>query len=67
LGTSQACPKFARALTEAASQTELSNDSNQEIQQVLDWTTNYANLLDPLINLHDSVEEFVHPEKSIRG
>jgi len=54
---------FVRALTEAASQTELPDDKKHEIQQVLDWTTKYADLLDPLTDLADSVDEFVHPER----
>jgi len=50
------------ALTEAASQTECSDEKRNEIQQVLDWTTKYADFLDPLTDLPGSVEEFVHPE-----
>ncbi|MGC2198453.1 MAG: hypothetical protein WA628_27525 [Terriglobales bacterium] len=53
---------FVMALTEAASQTECSVAKRDEIQQVLDWTTKYADLLDPLADLPGSVEEFVHPE-----
>lgn len=53
---------FVRALTEAASQRELSDDERQEIQQVLDWTAKYADLLDPLTGLPGSVAEFAHPE-----
>lgn len=53
---------FVMALTEAASQTECSDEKRNEIQQVLDWTTEYADLLDPLTDLPGSVEEFVHPE-----
>jgi hypothetical protein len=54
---------FVRALTEAASQTKLSDDKKHEIQQVLEWTTKYADLLDPLTDLPESVDEFVHPRK----
>ena len=54
---------FVRALTEAASQTELPDDKKQDIQQVLDWTTKYADFLDPLTDLPDSVDEFAHPER----
>ena len=54
---------FVRALTEAARQTELSDDKKHEIQQVMDWTAKYADLLDPLTDLPDSVDEFVHPER----
>lgn len=53
---------FVRALTEAASTTELPDGKKQEIQQVLDWTIKYADLLDPLTDLPDSVDEFTHPE-----
>jgi len=54
---------FVRALTEAASQTEMPDDKKQEIQLVLDWTIKYADLLDPLTDLPDAVDEFVHPER----
>jgi hypothetical protein len=53
---------FVRALTEAASQKALPDDKKDEIQQVLDWTTKYAELLDPLTKLPGSIAEFVHPE-----
>lgn len=53
---------FVMALTEAASQMECSDEKRSEIQQVLDWTTNYADFLDPLTDLPGSMEEFVHPE-----
>jgi hypothetical protein len=42
---------FVMALTEAASKTECSDEKKQEIRQVLDWTTKYADLLDPLTDL----------------
>ncbi|MGC1435672.1 MAG: hypothetical protein WA847_07255, partial [Terriglobales bacterium] len=53
---------FIRALTEAASQRELADDKGREIQQLLDWTAKYADLLDPLTGLPGSVAEFAHPE-----
>ncbi len=53
---------FMRALTEAASQRELADDKGREIQQLLDWTAEYADLLDPLTGLPGSVAEFAHPE-----
>lgn len=53
---------FVGALTKAASQKELPDDKKWEIQQVLDWTIKYADFLDPLTDLPDSVDEFVHPE-----
>jgi hypothetical protein len=54
---------FAKALTDAASQSELSDEKKHDIEQVLEWTIKYADLLDPLTDLPDSVDEFVHPEK----
>ena len=54
---------FVKALTEAATRTESSDEKKNEIQQVLDWTTKYADLLDPLTDLSDSIDEFVHPEQ----
>jgi hypothetical protein len=54
---------FVKALTEAASQTECSDEKKHEIQQFLDWTSEYADLLDPLADLPDSIDEFVHPER----
>ena len=54
---------FVKALTEAASQTECSDEKKHEIQQVLDWTAKYADLLNPLADLPDSIDEFVHPEQ----
>jgi hypothetical protein len=53
---------FAKALTDAASQKEITDDKKHEIQQVLDWTAEYADLLDPLTDLPGSIAEFAHPE-----
>ena len=53
---------FVTALTEAASQMELSDDKKCDIQQVLEWSEKYADLLDPLTDLPESIDEFVHPE-----
>jgi hypothetical protein len=49
-------------LTKTASKAELADDEKNDIQQVLDWTTKYADALDPLTDLPDSLEEFVHSE-----
>jgi hypothetical protein len=54
---------FVTTLTEAASQMELSDDKKHEIQQVLEWSEKYADFLDPLTDLPDAVDEFVHPER----
>ena len=57
---------FLRAMTERAGQTELSEEKKQEIQQVLEWVSEYAESLDPMSDLPDSIDEFVHPEKRYR-
>ena len=54
---------FVAALIEAASQMELSDDKKRDIQQLLDWTNKYADSLDPLTDLPESIDEFVHPEQ----
>ena len=54
---------FAKALGEAADQSKLSDQEKSDIQQVVDWTCDYAKSLDPISNLPDCVEEFVHPER----
>ena len=37
-------------------------DEISHLQQLVDWTGEYAELLDPLCDLPDSIAEFVHPE-----
>jgi hypothetical protein len=54
---------FAKALAESSSKLELSDEQKSDIQQVVHWTTEYAELIDPLIDLTDSIAEFVHPER----
>jgi len=54
---------FARALREAADRQKLSDQERNDFQQVVDWTCDYAESLDPISDLPDSVEEFVHPER----
>jgi hypothetical protein len=54
---------FAKALAESSSKLELSDEQKSDIQQVVHWTTEYAKLIDPLIDLTDSIAEFVHPER----
>jgi hypothetical protein len=41
---------------------ELTEEAQRDIQQVADWTKEYAELLDPLSDIPDSIDEFVHPE-----
>jgi hypothetical protein len=38
-------------------------EAKRDIQQVVDWTREYAESLDPLSDLPDSIDEFVHPER----
>ena len=54
---------FVKALAECAGKLELSEEEKRDIQQVVDWTTEYAEFLDPLSDLPDSIAEFVHPER----
>ncbi len=54
---------FLRAMTECASRLKLPDEKKQEIRQVLDWTNGYVESIDPLIDIPDSIDEFVHPEE----
>ena len=54
---------FVKALAECAAKLELSDEEKSEIRQVVDWTTEYAEFLDPLSDLPDSIDEFIHPER----
>jgi len=54
---------FVRTMTECVSQLELSDEEKRDIQQVVDWTNEYAESLDPLSDLPDSVDGFVDPGK----
>jgi hypothetical protein len=54
---------FVSAMTECAGQLELPDEARHDIQQVVDWTTEYAESLDPLSDLPDAIDEFVHPER----
>jgi hypothetical protein len=60
--TAERVRAFLRAMTECASQLELP-DEKEEVRQVLDWVNGYVESLDPLLDLPDSIDEFVHPEK----
>jgi len=54
---------FVKALTECVGRLELPHVEKLDIQQVVEWTTKYAEFLDPLSDLPDSIAEFVHPER----
>lgn len=53
---------FVGAL-KAASRKEFAEDKRHEIQQVLDWTSKYADALDPLSDIPHAIDEFAHPER----
>ena len=53
---------FVRAMTGCVRQLE-SEEEKRDIQQVVDWTNEYAESLDPLSDLPDSIDEFVHLER----
>ena len=52
-----------KAMTECSGQLELSEEAKRDIQQAVDWTIEYAEFLDPLSDLPDSIDELVHPER----
>jgi len=45
-----------------AAKAELSDEGKRDIQQFVDWTEQYADLLDPLSNLSEAVAEFLDPK-----
>ena len=55
---------FARSMQESAGQLDLSEQEKNDVQQVIDWTNQYADSLDPLSDLPQSVSEFVRPEEA---
>jgi hypothetical protein len=55
---------FVKALTECVGELELTDEEKSDIQQVVDWATEYAEFLDPLSDMTDSIAEFVHPERT---
>lgn len=54
---------FVKAMKERSAQLELPEEEKSAIQQVTAWTEEYADTLDPLSELPDSIDEFVHPER----
>jgi len=54
--------EFAKAIEEKTAQSDFSDTEKTDIQQVVGWTMEYADLLDPLSDLPEAVEEFVRPE-----
>ena len=58
---------FVKAMTESSALLELTEEAQRDIQQVAGWTKEYAESLDPLSDIPDSIDEFVHPNTNIPG
>ncbi len=54
--------QFAKAIGEKMTQSNFSDAQKTDIQQVVEWTMEYADLLDPLTDIHEAIEKFVRPE-----
>lgn len=54
--------RFVKAIEEETVRSGLSEAERNDIQQVADWTREYADSLDPLCDLPEAIEEFVRPE-----
>ena len=54
--------KFVKAIEEEIVRSDFSEAERIDIQQVVEWITEYADSLDPLSDLPEAVEEFVRPE-----
>jgi len=54
--------RFVKAIEEETVRSSFSEVQKNEIQQVADWTREYADSLDPLCDLPEAIEGFVRPE-----
>jgi len=54
--------EFVKAIEERTARSDFSDDEKGDIQQVVEWTREYADSLDPLCDLPEAIEEFVRPE-----
>jgi hypothetical protein len=54
--------EFAKAIEEKTAQSNFSDTEKTDIQKVVGWMLEYADLLDPLSDLPEAIEEFVRPE-----
>jgi len=54
--------EFAKAVEEKTAQSDFSDADKADIRQVIEWTKEYADLLDPLTDIPEAIEEFVRPE-----
>ena len=54
--------RFVQAIEEETARSDFSEAERKDIQQVADWTREYADSLDPLCDLPEAIEEFVRPD-----
>ena len=54
--------RFVKAIERETARSGFSEAQKDDIQQVADWTREYADSLDPLCDLPEAIEEFVRPE-----
>ena len=54
--------KFMKAIEEKTVHSGFSEEEKNDIQQVVEWVRQYADTLDPLSSLPETIEEFVRPE-----
>jgi len=54
--------RFVKAIQDEKVRSDFSEAERNDIQQVADWTREYADSLDPLCDLPEAIEEIVRPE-----
>jgi hypothetical protein len=54
--------KFMKAIEEVNGRSDFSQTEKNDIQQVVEWISQYADSLDPLCDLPEAIEEFVRPD-----
>ena len=54
--------EFVRTIEQVTAKSDFSDAEKGDIREVVDWTREYADSLDPLSDLPEAVEEFVRPE-----
>ena len=54
--------EFVKAIEERTARSDFSDGEKGDIQQVVEWTREYADSLDPLSDLPEAIDEFVRPE-----
>lgn len=58
---------FVRAVERRAAHLGLPGDQEKDVQQVLEWAKEYADLIDPLVELTASATEFLRPQSADRS